>query len=456
MSEPSQPAVGGLGDAPLTPTGSMVLRAAVLDRAHWNQAFLLHVPADLDARRARHRAGGRRGAATTCSGCASARTSTAGSPDTCRRIRGPAVERVDLRDYPAEMVSTAIESAAASAQAGLDITRRSHSRGPCISRAPPARRAGCSSSSTTSSRMRSPGGCFSRISSSAYGPRAPAASPSLPNRTTSFKFWAERLVGYANSGRARRVWRAGAGRSTREPRCLPRDHDGRSRAEHRRLDGHGDGVADGRGNRRAAAIVRLRRTGREVDDLLLSALAQALEPWTGRDDVLVDVEDQRGAKTSSTTWICRGRSAGSRPWYPVHLEMRRRVAAPLIKRTKETLRRLHHRGLSFGALRYLSPDAEVRKALEAVPRPQLLFKYLADARRDRRGFVAVHVRRRVGGPWRADENRRSHLLEVVALVTDGRLKVQWTLQQALPRRRDDFDGRRACTRRRCASSSITA
>ena len=32
------------------------------------------------------------------------------------------VERIDLREYPAEMVSTAIESAAASAQAGLDIT----------------------------------------------------------------------------------------------------------------------------------------------------------------------------------------------------------------------------------------------------------------------------------------------------------------------------------------------
>jgi hypothetical protein len=41
------------------------------------------------------------------------------------------------------------------------------------------------------------------------------------------------------------------------------------------------------------------------------------------------------------------------------------------------------------------------------------------------GFAAEST-----GPWHAAENRRTHLLEVLALVTDGRLKIQWNYSTA--------------------------
>ena len=110
--------------------------------------------------------------------------------------------------------------------------------------------------------------------------------------------------------------------------------------------------------------------GTQINDLLLSALAKAVQPWIGRDDMLVDVEDHRRDDVFNDVDLSR--TIG---WfttlYPVHLEAGDGTPGALIKRTKETLRRLHHRGLSFGALRYLSPEAEVRTALEEVPRPQL-------------------------------------------------------------------------------------
>jgi aryl carrier-like protein len=102
----------GVGDAPLTPVGRWFFEQPLSNRGHWNQSFLLDVPADLDA-----------------SALDAAVAAVVAHHDAFRlRFRegeqgwqcgyvpsNPRVpvERVDLRDHPNEMVATAIESAAA-------------------------------------------------------------------------------------------------------------------------------------------------------------------------------------------------------------------------------------------------------------------------------------------------------------------------------------------------------
>ena len=76
-------------------------------------------------------------------------------------------------------------------------------------------------------------------------------------------------------------------------------------------------------------------------------------------------------------------------------------------------------------LRYLSPDAEVRKALEDVPRPQLLFNYLGQLDAMVSGSSLFAFAGEPIGESRGQENRRSHLVDVVARVAGGRLSVQW-------------------------------
>jgi non-ribosomal peptide synthase protein (TIGR01720 family) len=163
--------------------------------------------------------------------------------------------------------------------------------------------------------------------------------------------------------------------------------------------------------------------GTQVEDLLLSALAMAVQPWIRSDDMLVDVADHSRKDVFNDVDVSR--TIG---WfttvYPVHL-LAVDGSGALIKRTKETLRGLHHRGLSYGVLRYLSPEAEVRKALEDVPRPQLLFNYVGQLDAMVSGSSLFTFAPEWTGPSRAEENRRTHLVEVIALVAHGRLKIGW-------------------------------
>ena len=195
--------------------------------------------------------------------------------------------------------------------------------------------------------------------------------------------------------------------------------------------------------------------GTRVDDLLLSALVRALQPWTGRSDVLVDVESP--GRESLFNDVDLSRTIG---WFtavaPVHLEAGDGTPGAVIKATKETLRHLHHHGLSFGALRYLSSDADVRAALERVPRAELLFKYSGSLDAIVSGSALFTFAAESAGPWRAD--REPALASARSRRPRRRRPPQGpvALQHASPRCRDDFDRRGALRGGACASSSTTA
>ena len=140
--------VGVVGDAPLTPNGRWFFEQGFGNRDHWNQAFCCRCRRTSTSPPSTPRLP-RSWRSTTFSGCVSAKA-TAVRP---MAVRIRAVEfagdgRADRSArYPAEMISTAIESAAVSAQAGLDITDGPILRAVHFACAP-ARRAGCSWSST--------------------------------------------------------------------------------------------------------------------------------------------------------------------------------------------------------------------------------------------------------------------------------------------------------------------
>jgi len=412
-----------IGDAPLTPNGRWFFEQGFGDRAHWNQAHLLQVPADLDLGaldaalaavvaqhdifRLRFREGD-----SASGGWQSGYVPS--NPPT-------AVERIDLREYPAEMVSTAIESAAASTQAGLDITD-----GPIL------RTVHFACAPGTPGRLlvvihhlavdAASWGVFLEDLELAYWAARAGRDPLLPNRTTSFKFWAERLVRYANTN-AKEGLPSWSRTIDARAAILPRDHDADTA-----LNTEGSTATVTVSLTAAETDALLNRTasayGTRVEDLLLSALARALQPWTGRSDVLVDVESVGRESTFNDADLSR--TIG---WFtavaPVHLDAGDGAPGAVIKATKEALRHQHHHGLSFGALRYLSSDADVRTALERVPRADLLFKYSGSLDAIMSGSALFKFAAESAGPWRAEENQRSHRLEVVALVADGRLKVQW-------------------------------
>ena len=94
---------------------------------------------------------------------------------------------------------------------------------------------------------------------------------------------------------------------------------------------------------------------------------------------------------------------------------------------KEQLRAVPNRGLSYEALRYLRPDADLRAAMRRVPTPEVSFNYLGQLGRE------AGARFRTGAARSAQQTRR-HLLEINGSVYGGVLEITWTYSTTRHRR----------------------
>jgi amino acid adenylation domain-containing protein/non-ribosomal peptide synthase protein (TIGR01720 family) len=114
-----------------------------------------------------------------------------------------------------------------------------------------------------------------------------------------------------------------------------------------------------------------------VDEILLTALVQALKAWGDLDQSLIALEGHGREALSEppSEALDVGRTVG---WFtslfPVRLQASARIHDTL-NGVRETLRALPDKGVGFGLLRYLGNDA-VRQQLAALPEPKVVFNYL--------------------------------------------------------------------------------
>ena len=159
-----------------------------------------------------------------------------------------------------------------------------------------------------------------------------------------------------------------------------------------------------------------------VDEVLLSALAQVLGEWTGRDAVLVELEGHGREDVLETADLTR--TVG---WfttrYPVVLPCQADASSSL-KAVKERLRSVPAKGLRWGLLEYGS-DADIRAAIRALPRAQVSFNYLGqfDQVLDANGRFAFAPE--TGGEAVTAEGTMTHLLSLNGLIANGELSLRW-------------------------------
>ncbi|MFL5540990.1 MAG: condensation domain-containing protein, partial [Longimicrobiaceae bacterium] len=173
----------------------------------------------------------------------------------------------------------------------------------------------------------------------------------------------------------------------------------------------------------------------QVNDVLLYALAEVVGRWTGSPRVRLALEGH-GREEEIGAGIDLTRTVG---WfttlYPVVLDTAR-AAGPgeRLKRVKEQLRAVPRRGIGYGALRGLSPDAQLRRALAAQAEPEILFNYLGQF--DGVALAGERFRLAAGprGAESAPQNRPGYLLTVTGAVRGGRLQVSWTYAGGTHRR----------------------
>ena len=95
-----------------------------------------------------------------------------------------------------------------------------------------------------------------------------------------------------------------------------------------------------------------------------------------------------------------------------------------LKRVKEQLRGIPGRGIGYGWLKYVR-SGEVGERMKQTGESEVIFNYLGQADQVLEKESVFGGARESSGANRSEKGKRSHPLEVTAVVRGGRLSMQW-------------------------------
>jgi non-ribosomal peptide synthase protein (TIGR01720 family) len=245
---------------------------------------------------------------------------------------------------------------------------------------------------------------------------------SLPPKTTSYQHWAERLAAYAQSQEVANqvdLW-------LQTPQVTPLYLDN---AWGENTEAQAETVVSELDEESTRALLHdvppVYRT--EINDVLLTALAQAVFRWQGvaawigleghgRENLFEDVDISRTVGWFTTL-------------FPVLLDTSRAYGTgEALKQVKEQLRTIPDHGIAFGLARYLRQD-DIAQALQALPEPPIIFNYLGQADRGTPQTGLFGPAPEFKGPDRSLNAHRAHLIEVNGGISGGRLSMAWTFSR---------------------------
>jgi non-ribosomal peptide synthase protein (TIGR01720 family) len=255
---------------------------------------------------------------------------------------------------------------------------------------------------------------------SAYDCLSRGQPVSLPRNTTSFQQWADRLAEYARSAGVSGAFATWRDIVAAPAELLPLQVVDTLESDARTL------TVELSIEETAALLHDVPSTYRtQINDSLLTALAKALHQSAGGSSFLIDMEGHGREDIAGDIDVSR--TVG---WFttlfPVRLELTRdmEIGASL-KSIKEQLRRLPHRGLSYGLLRFSSNDPSHSSTLVGASRPQVLFNYLGQLDQMTAGRRLFSFAEEPTGRWHAPNGRRTHPIEILAQVRGGKLRIDW-------------------------------
>ena len=165
--------------------------------------------------------------------------------------------------------------------------------------------------------------------------------------------------------------------------------------------------------------------GKQVNEVLLTALARALRRWTGDQRLLLELEGM--GRNAGIGGVDLSRTAG---WftslYPVALQLSSGGDwNDDLTAIQRQLSEVPNGGVGFGALRYLSPNRQLQQQMRSWPRPQIVFLY-----EGRSGLISdtdalFTVVPESTGPSHSPRTELSHLLSIHAGAKSGCLQIDW-------------------------------
>jgi amino acid adenylation domain-containing protein/non-ribosomal peptide synthase protein (TIGR01720 family) len=245
---------------------------------------------------------------------------------------------------------------------------------------------------------------------------------SLPSKTTSFKHWAERLEQHSQAEELKRELDYWTSLPWQTARVLPRALEGDNQ------EGSARTIAVSLNSSETRSLVRDVPLAyhTQIEDVLLCALARALQRWTGAHTLLLELEGHGREEIFEDVDISR--TVG---WFtntfPLMLELEETTTTgEALKSTKEQLRRIPQNGIGYGLLRYLSGDSSVARSMRAIPQPEVSFNYLGQLDQMFDDSTLFALASESCGPARDHRAARNSMFEINASITGGHLRAEWT------------------------------
>ncbi|QIP05504.1 non-ribosomal peptide synthetase [Bradyrhizobium symbiodeficiens] len=406
----------------LTPIQRWFFEQNFSEQHYWNQAFLFEIPSDLDhsyLKRALEVVCRRHDAFRT----RFRRDGERWEPALADNDEAIAIVHHDLSSLPKEKLSVAIEQSCSAAQALLDIERGPllcaaliRTGGPSLDRLLLA--AHHLAIDGVSWRI------FLEDLESAYESLRDGKSVEFPQETTGYQTWATSLCEYVGQDSVHAAARAWQDMIAKPFALLPV-----SCAEIREADA-GSLLVELTEAETAALLQEVPAVYRtQINDVLFSALAIALQRSTGGSSFLIETEGH--GREDIGDGLDLSRTIG---WFtslfPLRLDLPPGESIDtVLKSVKEQVRTVPDRGLTYGLLRYCSADPTTRSSLAYRESPQLLFNYLGQFDQVTRNSRLFAFATESTGRWHAEGGHRTHALEVLAQIRSGKLRAEWIFGQ---------------------------
>ncbi|BAZ43880.1 amino acid adenylation domain protein [Chondrocystis sp. NIES-4102] len=250
----------------------------------------------------------------------------------------------------------------------------------------------------------------------------------LPPKTTAYKYWAQQLQTYAQSQQVKEEAEYWLGLFEGINQNIPLDY------------------ADGENTVAAAATVSLTLTPKEtqalreevpaayqtqINDILLTALAQTFQEWTGNNSLLIELEGH--GREDILDNLDLSRIVG---WFttifPIILNLSPNSdPATAIKTIKEQLRSIPHKGINYGVLRYLTEETDIKEKLEKLPTAAVRFNYLGQSDQIIANSALFKPTSQSRGNNQSLRGERDCLIEINSALTGGQLHIDWTYSQRI-------------------------
>ncbi|WP_026735869.1 type I polyketide synthase [Fischerella sp. PCC 9605] len=256
----------------------------------------------------------------------------------------------------------------------------------------------------------------------------------LPDKTTSFKQWAQCMQEYAETLEIMREQDYWLAKAQKPFRSLPVDYPARENT-----GASADIVSISLDKKETQALLKNvnKAYNTQINDVLLTALVQAFAKWTGELQLWVDVEDNSREKIfKNINDISLSRTVGLlTTCFPALLDITEASdQGNALVAVKEYLRSIPNRGTGYDVLRYVSGNQEVKSKLKSFPQPQVSFKYLGDFDPVISQSSLFNLAQQPVRLNQSPRTNRFYLLEINGVIVQSQLQLNWIYNTAVHRR----------------------